>query len=146
MVDGQVHPLQVTPGVLREQPPGGDIHRYHGVRAPALRGGQPLQIGGEEAGGLRVFQHPGRLSPPPQGQTQPRCAADGISVRPDVGEDQKIVPFHQPLRCLSLIHIQVSFALRASVYSLGPSTLRSSSRMWAPLSMESSSWNTSSGV
>ena len=88
VVNGQVYPLQILLGVVREQPPGGHIHRHHGLRTKILRGQQALQIGGEQGGGLRVGEHMGGLAQVPQTPAQGGGAAHRVPVRAHVGEDQ----------------------------------------------------------
>ena len=100
VVDGQIYPGEIGQGIVREQAPGGDVHRDHRVRKKIFRGQEALQIGGEQGGELRIGQDMGGLAQGAEGAAQGGGAAHCVAVRTDVGEDQILVMSGKELRCL----------------------------------------------
>ena len=152
VVDGQINPPR-QPGFSSpgEQAAGGDVHAHHRLRNIALRGQAALQIGGEQVGLLRVGTDPRRPAQGPQPLAQGGGAADGVPVGALVGEDQIVVML--PQKGGGLLHghgahssPSSSMWALAGLAGLTTSGLRSMLKMWAPVSMESSSTNCSSGV
>ena len=88
--------------------------------------------------GVLIGQHPGGLAQLAQGQAQGAGAADGVPVRAAVGEDEHVLHGQQTLGGLMVGHWSPPVSFRSM-------SLRSF-KIWVPLSMESSAWNTSSGV
>ena len=154
VVNGQVHPGEIFLGVVGEQPPGGDVHRHHRVRGKAVFGQKPLKIGGEQGGGLGVWQDEGPLAQLAQGAAQGSGAAHRVPVGAEMGQDEIAVVAAEKVggglngdRRAHGIHSSsrwmCSLAGLAGLTTLGS---RSMSRMWAPWSMESSRTKVSSGV
>ena len=85
MIHRQIHPLQIGLRVLREQAPGGDIHRDHLLRREALLPEKPLYIGCVDGVQIRVLQDTGSLPLLPQRSAEARGAANSVTVGPDVG-------------------------------------------------------------
>ena len=136
MVDGQIHLVQIDLGVVGKEPPGGDVHRHHGVGHKGVGSQQPLQVGREERGGLGVGQNMGGLARLAQGQTEPGGAAHRVAIGPHVGQNEIVVMGAQKIRCLLWGHgIHSSSRWMCSLAGLAGLTmsgLRSISRMWAP--------------
>ena len=154
VVDGQVHPGEIFPGVVGKQPTGGDVHRHHRVRHELIPGQQPLKIGGEEGGGLVVGQNIGRFAQLAQGPAQPGGTAHRVPVGAQVGQNEIAVVVTEKVGgglngdgsahgIHSSSRLMCSLAGLAGLTTLG---LRSISRRGAPWSMESSRTKVSSGV
>ena len=98
MVDAQLRlALVILGSPLRQQFLRGDVHRHHMVgRKPFRRpreGQKPL-IPGQIAG---IFQQIRRLPQGVQRLAQGGGTAQGVPVGTDVGEQEEVVPFPQPL-------------------------------------------------
>ena len=138
VVDGQVNAVGIGLAAAREHPQGGRVHRHDELRHELRRGQHALEIGGEEPVGVLIGQHPGGLAQLAQGQAQGAGAANGVPVRAAVGEDEHVLHGQQTLGGLMVGHWSPPVSFRSM-------SLRSF-KIWVPLSMESSAWNTSSGV
>ena len=146
VVNGQIHPLRVRLGVLREQRRRGNVRGDHPLRLKIRRGGVGPEVGGRRVRQLRIGQQVRRLSQGPQTRAQRGGGAHSVPVGPDVGENQHIVKGPQPPGGFLYGehgHSSSGPGPRAASFS---SSLRRSSKIWAPCWMESSPINWSSGV
>ena len=144
MVDGEVDARFEHLGVVREEAQrrkvdGDDCLIVKIVRDPIL-----LNIGGKMLGRLAVVEDARVLSHRPQHGAQRRRAAEGVAVGTAVGEDEILIvraeicrDFGNGHSCSSSV-FSVSFSWFAGFTTR---TSRSSSKMCAPYSMESSAIN-----
>ena len=104
MVNAQFHLALVRFKRFGKQSLRGNVHRHNVLRNVILRGkiGDNIpQIGGGDAG---IGRRPGGLAQLFQGSAQAGGAAQSVSVRPDMGENEEIVPFREPPGGLILRH------------------------------------------
>ena len=102
MVDGQLYFVLPFLGAGGEEALAGDIHRHDVFGAEVRRSQHPVQIGGEEGGGVLVGEEPGGLALGAQGLAQGDGAAQSIPVGALVGEDEKAVPLQKPAAGLAI--------------------------------------------
>ena len=147
MVNGQVHPVGVGLGVLGEEVRGGDVRGDHPLRLEALRGGVGQEVGGRGVRQLRVGEQVGRFPLSTETGAEGGGGAHGVPVGPEVGEDENVVKGPQQGGDFGDGgHGHSSSSVRGPRAASFSSSLRRSSKMWAPCWMESSPTKRSSGV
>ena len=101
VIDAQPDAAQKGLKVLRQHIGGGHVHADDAVAGGGLSDSQAPVQPAVAGGDLFVFQHMGRLAHGPQPQAQGGGGADGVTVRPGVGEDQVAVVRLQKIGGLS---------------------------------------------
>ena len=91
MVDCQIHLIRVRLGIVGEQSHRGDVRGYHFFRHEVRRSAVRGKIGGGILRQPGIGQQVSGLAHGPQRGAQPRGTAYGITVRPDMGQDQDAV-------------------------------------------------------
>ena len=146
MVNGQIHPVGIGQGIVGKESHGGNVRGDHMIRDELRRSGIGGKVGSSGVGKAGIGQQVGRFAQGPETGAQRRCAAHGIPVGPDVGENQNPVQGTQQVCRFQNTQHEPSSVSPLPRDSSSCSTFRSTSRMWAPWAMESSAMNCSSGV
>ena len=95
VVDAERHPAQQRLGVLRQHAGGCHVRRDHGVAFLCAFGGQALYHPGKTGADPGVFQNIGGFAQAPQPQAQGRGAAQGVPVRPHMGQNYILIVVQQ---------------------------------------------------
>ena len=106
MVDGQVNAPHIGLSIGGQQPQGGHVHAHHRVRGVPLGGLHPLQIFLEQGGGVQAGEQPGGFAHLAQQVAQAHAAANGVSVRALVGQNEIVVVLGEKLSRFLVGHAQ----------------------------------------